>query len=256
MTAFLSVARWVAWRNLKTAFTNPALLLPATLFPLIFLLAFAGGLSSVADVPGFEFRSGYTSFQFVFVFLQSAAFGGVFTGLGVAADFESGFARRLLLAAPARTGLLLGYVVAGAGRFAFAAVVTTGAGLLAGMQVDGGAAQFLGLVGLGFVLNVAATLFALGVSLRLRTLQAGPLMQTPIFLALFLAPVYVPLELLDGWIATVAEVNPVTALVEAGRGFISGDEDGSLLGYGVGFALVAVFALWAVRSLRRAEAAG
>jgi ABC-2 type transport system permease protein len=124
------------------------------------------------------------------------------------------------------------------------------------MQVDGGAAQFLGLVGLGFVLNVAATLFALGVSLRLRTLQAGPLMQTPIFLALFLAPVYVPLELLDGWIATVAEVNPVTALVEAGRGFISGQEDGSLAGYGVGFALVAVFALWALRSLRRAEAAG
>ena len=37
-----------------------------------------------------------------FVFLQSAAFGGVFTGFAVARDFDSGFARRLLLSAPQR----------------------------------------------------------------------------------------------------------------------------------------------------------
>lgn len=256
MSAFGAVARWVAARNLRIAFTNPALLVPSILFPLVFLLAFAGGLSRVGDVPGFGFRSGYTSFQFVFIFLQSAAFGGVFTGLGVAADFESGFARRLLLAAPARTGIVAGYVLAGMGRFAFTALVTTVAGLLAGMSVDASAPQFAGLVGLGFVLNVAATLFALGVSMRLQTLQAGPLMQTPVFLALFLAPVYVPLGLLDGWIRRVASVNPLTALLQAGRGFISGAPNGSLLAYAVGLGLIALMALWALRSLRRAEAVG
>lgn len=79
MTAFLHVAGAVARRNLLVTFKNPALLLPAAIFPLVFLLAFAGGLSNLANVPGFTFPSGYTSFQFVFVFLQSAAFGGVFT---------------------------------------------------------------------------------------------------------------------------------------------------------------------------------
>ena len=34
--------------------------------------------------------------------------------------------------------------------------------------------------------------------MRLRTMQAGPLMQMPVFLVLFLAPVYVPLALLGG----------------------------------------------------------
>ena len=57
-------------------------------------------------MPGFDFPSGYTAFQFVFVLLQSAAFGGVFTGFGIARDFESGFARRLLLAAPNRIGIV------------------------------------------------------------------------------------------------------------------------------------------------------
>src|SRR4029079_9935042 len=84
----LYVAQGVAWRVLHNVFTNPSLLLPSLIFPLFFFTAFAGGLSSVRHVPGFDFPSGYTAFQFVFVLLQSAAFGGVFTGFGIARDFE------------------------------------------------------------------------------------------------------------------------------------------------------------------------
>ena len=40
--------------------------------------------------------------------------------------------------------------------------------------------------------------------MRLRTMQAGPAMQMPVFLVLFLAPVYVPLDLLSGWLHAVA----------------------------------------------------
>ena len=69
------------------------------------------------NVPGFDFPPGYTAFQFCFVLLQSAAFGGVFTGFGIARDFEYGFARRLLLAAPNRTGIMLGYAVAAVVRW-------------------------------------------------------------------------------------------------------------------------------------------
>jgi len=37
--------------------------------------------------------------------------------------------------------------------------------------------------------------------MRFQSVQAGPIMQTPVFLILFFAPVYVPLSLLSGWIA-------------------------------------------------------
>ena len=94
----LSVAGGVAWRTLRIVFTNPSLLIPSLAFPLFFFTAFAGGLSRIRDVPGFDYPEGYTAFQFVFVLLQSAAFGGVFTGFGIARDFETGFARRFLLA--------------------------------------------------------------------------------------------------------------------------------------------------------------
>ena len=112
---FWSVALAVAWRVLHNVFTTPSLLLPGLIFPLFFFTAFAGGLSRVDNIPGFDFPLGYTAFQFVFVLLQSAAFGGVFTGFGVARDFEYGFARRLLLAAPKRSGIIAGYALAALG---------------------------------------------------------------------------------------------------------------------------------------------
>ncbi len=249
-----SVATAVLKRNLRHAFTNPALLLPALLFPTFFLVAFAGGLSSVENVPGFDFPSGYTAFQFVFVALQSAAMGGVFTGFAIAADFESGFSRRLLLAAPNRFGIVIGYVMAAMIRWLLTATLITTGALLAGMQIDGGGADLVGLVGMALLVNVAATLFATGFAMRTKTVQAAPGMQVPMFLSLFLAPVYVPLDLLEGWIHAVASVNPMTALMTAGRGFISGEPESVALAFAVVAGLGAVMLLWAVRGLRRAEA--
>jgi ABC-2 type transport system permease protein len=252
----LSVAQGVAWRTLHNVFTNPALFIPSLLFPLFFFTAFAGGLSGISHAPGFDYPNGYTAFQFVFVLLQSAAFGGVFTGFGIARDFEGGFSRRLLLAAPNRTGIVLGYTVAALLRWVVTAVVLTVVALIAGMQVGGGAVDLFGLYALAAIINCAAVLWAMGIAMRVRSLQAGPLMQTPVFLALFFAPVYVPLPLLQGWIHGVASANPLTRVLEAGRGLLAGNPTELLAAYVAAAALVLVFAIWALRGLRSAEAAG
>jgi ABC-2 type transport system permease protein len=252
----LAVAGGVAWRTLHNVFHNPELLLPGLLFPLFFFVAFAGGLSRVEDVPGFDYPPGYTGFQFVFVLLQSAAFGGVFTGFGIARDFEGGFARRLLLAAPNRTGIVLGFAVAALARWLVTAAVLTAAALIAGMQVGGSGVDLFGLYGLALLVNLAGVLWASGVAMRLRTMQAGPVMQMPVFLALFFAPVYVPLSLLDGWIHAVASVNPLTQVLEAGRSLLDGDPTDVVVAFAVALGLAAAFSLWALRGLRSAERAG
>lgn len=256
MSRFAHVARGVAWRSIHNTLVSPAILLPSMIFPLFFLAAFAGGLSSISKIPNFDYAPGYTAFQFVFVFLQSAAFGGVFVGFGIARDFDSGFARRLLLSAPQRSGIIAGYAIGALARWSATGAVITAAALIAGMNVAGSGIDLIALLGLGIMVNVVAVLWACGVAMFLRTEQAGPLIQMPVFVVLFLAPVYVPLHLLTGWIHAVARFNPATIALEAARGLLAG----TLVKVALAFALLiagsALMALWARRGLASAERAG
>jgi ABC-2 type transport system permease protein len=81
-------------------------------------------------------------------------------------------------------------------------------------------------------------------------------MQMPVFIVLFLAPVFVPLDLVGGWVHAVAQVNPITAIVEGGRDLISGQDFPALVAFGLAAALPLAFSVWAIRGLRRAESAG
>ena len=256
MRRTLDVAHAMWWRTIHNFLTNPDFFFPSLIFPLFFFTAFAGGLSNVGNVPGFDFPSGYTAFQFVFVLLQASAFGGVFTGFGIASDFERGFARRLLLGSPNRLGILLGYAAAAMTRAVVVGVLLFGVALITGMRVTGNGVDVFGLVVLALLTNITASLFAAGVAFRARTIQAGPAMQMPVFIVLFLAPVFVPLALVGGWVHTVAKLNPFTAIVEGGRDLISGQSFPAVVAYAIAVALPLAFSVWAVRGLRKAEAAG
>ena len=254
MGSFFQVAWAVAASQIYKYFTNPAFLAPA-LFPLFFFVAFAGGLTRVGDIPGFDYAAGYIAFQYVWALMQAVSMGGAFTGFSIAGDFENGFARRLMLAASNRYGIILGYTIASLVRATMTGTLVTVIALLTGMPITGGF-DFFGLVVLAVMANIAATLFGAGVAMLLRTQQAGPVIRTPIFLVLFLAPVFVPLSLLTGWIETAARLNPFTHILEAARGYLAGDPSNVTTAFATSGILILVLALWAVFGLRRAERAG
>jgi ABC-2 type transport system permease protein len=160
-----------------------------------------------------------------------------------------------MLAAPNRTGLLAGYAIAAIGRWAITAAILTVVALAAGMNVGGNGVDLFALYSLAVIVNLAGALWAIGVALRIRTMQAGPVMQMPVFLTLFFAPVYVPLDLLKGWLHAVASVNPATALLEAGRSLIAGDPAHVALAFGAALGLAVGFLLWSFRGLKSAERA-
>ena len=253
--------RWVraalaiAWRSLHVMASKPSLFLPSLIFPLFFFAAFAGGLSAVGDAPNFDYPD-YTTFQYVFVLMQSAVFGGVFTGFSIAADFEFGFARRMLLATRNRSALIAGYVLTALVRALLVWAVVTVVAVATGAEITGSVGDLLEILLIAVLLNFAATLFASGLAMRFRTLQAAPLIQLPAFLIIMTAPVYVPRDLIQGWVATVADVNPMTATLEASRNLMIGAPAETLLALGVAAGLIAVTINWARTGLRRAEAAG
>lgn len=250
------VARAVAWRSLKTFYSRPSLFLPSLLFPLFFYTAFAGGLAGIANIPNFDYPPGYTTFQWAFVLLQGSMFGGVFLGFAMMRDFETGFMRRLFLATPDRRGILVGFLAAGAVRALVVMSVISIVGFATGVQFNGSPVEFGLLVLLGLGLSQVGVLWSAGVAYRVRNVQAGPIIQMPIFVAFFLAPVFVPLVLLEGWIRSAAEVNPISRVITAARDLVAGDLDTAANAFVVLILLMVVLTAWSLAALRRAERSG
>jgi ABC-2 type transport system permease protein len=91
------------------------------------------------------------------------------------------------------------------------------------------------------------------IALRFKTQSAAPLMQTVMLAAVLCTTAYAPQELLTGWLATVAEYNPFTQVVDATRqGFVGGVSwDGTWPAIVVIAALTALLGALALRGMRR-----
>jgi hypothetical protein len=63
----------------------------------------------------------------------------------------------------------------------------------------------------------------------------------------------VPYDLLTGWVQAAASVNPVTLVLEAGRGFLDGDPAQVLPAFGAALLVAALSVMWARGGLRSAE---
>jgi ABC-2 type transport system permease protein len=251
---FLSVVRFVAGRNLRAMTKNPIVFLSSLAFPLLFFIAFVGALSSVSKVKGFS--GDYESFQYVFSLMMTACFQGASGGSSLADDFESGFIRRLWVAARQRTAIVTGYVLATFIRFAIGAAGLTAVAFAFGMDVTGNWKDLLAFYVLAALVNLFATLWSAGIATQLRSGSAAPAMILPMFLLLFLAPVFTPLALMTGWLQDVARYNPMTRFLEAGRGFLVGLHVDVALAFGLAGGLVIFTTVWAVLGVRSAERAG
>jgi ABC-2 type transport system permease protein len=248
----LSVAGGVARRNLRGLAKTPPKALAPLLVPLFFFASFKGALAGIGDTPGFDYYD-FTAFEFVIIFYMAAMLAGVFTAIDISIDFESGLGRRLMAAAPQRMAILAGYLIVSLCRCVLALVLVSGVVLVTGLDIRGGAPDIAALVALALLLNVATTLYGAGVSLRFRDVSAGSLVNIPVFMVLFLTPLFTPRDQLADWLQPIAGANPITPPIEAGRGFLANDPVHVALAFACAGGLVIVFAVWAFLGMRDAE---
>ena len=64
----------------------------------------------------------------------------------------------------------------------------------------------------------------------------------------------VPRDMIEGWVATATQYNPLTAILEAGRSLMAGDPFHLLLAFGAAAGLAMLMVAFAKTGLRRAEA--
>jgi ABC-2 type transport system permease protein len=176
------------------------------------------------------------------------------SGAGIAAqnlvrDIESGYFDKLLLTPISRASLLIGPILAGAIILGLQASVVVGIGLIMGLKSATGIPGLLTLIGLAVLLGIGFAGFTVSAALGSGSAAATQGASFNFFPLTFLAPTFVPLDLLDGWLKTAAQVNPITYVLEAMRTLLNTGWDSSVVWQGVFACLVLAGAMYVLTLL-------
>lgn len=204
----------LARRSLVLITRLPSAFIPSIVFPIFLIVAFSGSFNGLRDANAFD---NAMSWYAPLAVIQGAAFVGVGAGFSAAREIESGFYDRLLLSPAPLVSLLLGPGLATILRALVPVVLVISVGLLGGADLPGGA---LGLATLSAAAIGTALLHAfwcVGLAYRFKSQRAAPIMQIGVFVTNFLATAQVPLQLMTGWLHTVARINPMTNVFRLGR---------------------------------------
>ncbi len=219
----------------------PGAAIPGVLAPTIFFLGLTAVFGSLTLLPGFDTQS-YQSFILPVSLLQGAGFTGAATGVNLARDIEQGWFDRLLASPAPRPALLAGLVLSASFRSLIPATVLLAVGFSIGVEWPGLGGLLLALFCVMATGTIAAC-WGVTLALRYRTQSAAPLMQAGMFILVLFTTAYAPIELLQGWLADIARINPLTQVVDAARQGFVGD---SITWAGTWPAIVALAGLLAV----------
>ncbi len=256
MTAALTVG-WptvsaLVRRSANELIRVPGAAIPGVLAPTIFFIGLTSVFGNLTDLRGFD-SDNYQSFLIPVSLLQGAGFTGAATGVNLARDIEQGWFDRLLASPAPRSALLAGLVMSAAIRSLVPATILLTVAFAIGASWPGLLGLAICLIGV-MAMGTVAALWGCALALRFKSQSAAPLMQAGMFVLVLMTTAYAPAELLQGWLQTVAEINPVTQVLEMARqGFVVGDvslgETWPGLAALAGLALA--FGAFAMRGMRR-----
>lgn len=249
-TAVLTDTGVMTVRNLTRLVRTPQLLFFATVQPVMFVVLFTSVFGGAISVPGLR----YIDYLLPGIFVQTVAFGGVNTAVGLATDLSSGIVDRFRSLPMSRAAVLAGRTLADGVRNLFVVGLMVAVGSLLGFRFHNGFVPALAAVGLVIAFGFAlAWLFAfIGMSLReSETAQVAGLVV--IFPLTFISGAFTPIPQMKWWLRPVARNQPFTHMVDAMRGLTQGGPvaHAVLMATAWMVGITVVFAGLAVRRYRR-----
>ncbi|KFF97057.1 ABC transporter permease [Streptomyces europaeiscabiei] len=200
-------------RQLRRIRNNPGLLILTQTMPISMLLFFGYVFGSALAVPGEEYRR-----FLVPGLLVATAAGGIMTGMFQAAgDTHRGVMDRFRTLPMSRAAVPLGQALADVLVTAAGTVPFLLVGLAVGWRIEGGALAAAGAFGLLLLFRFAAVWIGIFLGLLTRNEEAAGQLGGATFLLPLLSNAYIPAEGLPGWLRTVAEWNPISAVATALR---------------------------------------
>lgn len=207
-------------RHLRQIPRVPELFFFSMVQPIMFVLLFRyvfGG--AVKAPPGVD----YVDYMMVGIFAQSMTFAAAGISTGLADDLQKGLIDRFRSLPMARSAVLVGRMGSDLVRNLFVALVMIGVGLLVGFRFGNG--PWGAMAGIGVLALISLSFGAIGAWIGLIVPNAETATiagMVWLFPLTFTSNAFVAVETMPGWLRAWAEVNPVSIVVNACRGFFIG----------------------------------
>jgi len=240
MDRFFRESSAVAEVELIKLIRDPTELLSRAVQPVLWLVVFGQVLAHVRGI--YTGDVGYLAFITPGILAQSVLFSAIFYGIAVIWERDLGVVHKLLVSPARRSSLVFGKAVSAGFRGVVQAVVVYLVAVVMHIPIRHELRAIVGVLALVLLgsglFSTFSLIIACIVKTRERFMGIGQLLTMPLF---FASNAIYPLDLMPGWLRIVAQVNPLTYLVDALRALmIVGGE--SVRGYRVDFAvLFAVF---------------
>jgi ABC-2 type transport system permease protein len=207
-------------RTILDTVRQPTSIIPAVVFPLIFMSLSSAALNESTNLPGFPPVDSFLQFLVTTTIIQGALFGSISAGSNMAIDIEGGFFERLVASPVSRTSILVGRVTSSAVIGMFQAWLFIGVASIFGMRSQGGIISFVMIAIVASVVAAAFGSFSVAFALRTGSTEAVQGSFPMLFAGLFLSSAFFPRNLMEGWFKTVATINPLSHVIENLRGQI------------------------------------
>ena len=206
----------VAGRALRAIPREPEALIPALIVPLFF---FAVNVGALADIGQFVGVNDFEAFQLPVAIVFAVT--GISRASALVTDIQSGYFDRLLVSPVNRYSLLLGLMVADLVLVMALCLPVLALGFILGIGFATGPLGVLAFLLLSGLWGLAFTGFPYAIALRTGNPGAVNSSFLLFFPFAFLTTTFLPQEALTGWLAAVADYNPVTYLLAGLRALIS-----------------------------------
>lgn len=219
----------------------PEQLFDITAFPIIFLLMFTylfgGALAGSTEA--------YLQFVLPGVLVLTVVSITMYTGIELNNDITKGVFDRFRTLPVWRPSVLVGALLVDLVRYSIASTIMITLGFILGFRPEGGLAGVLLGVGilLVFAFSISWIWTTLGIVMRSEKSLMGASMMV-LFPLTFISNVFVDPDTMPAWLQPIVEINPVSFLVVAVRGFMGGDPAFAEVGWVLlmSFLLVLIFA--------------
>ena len=206
----------VAGRALRAVPREPEALVPALIVPIFFFVVNVGSLSDISSFVGVD---DFEAFQLPVAIVFAVT--GISRASALVTDIQSGYFDRLLVSPVNRYSLLLGLMAADLVLVIALCVPVLVLGFILGVGFATGPLGIVAFLLLSGLWGLAFTGFPYAIALRTGNPAAVNSSFILFFPFAFLTTTFLPQDALTGWLATVADYNPVTYLLAGLRALIS-----------------------------------